>query len=79
MIRLCSFGRSLTRVHRLGSFGFLASKDVEAEGNLNAGLYDQRLALEWIRDNIEAFGGSKDRIMATGVRCTLPFLFLSRR
>jgi cholinesterase len=32
----------------------------------NPGLMDQRLAIEWVRDNIEAFGGDKDRITIFG-------------
>lgn len=39
---------------------------MEAEGTPNAGLYDQRLALEWIRDNVHLFGGSADRITIMG-------------
>lgn len=32
----------------------------------NARLYDQRLALEWVRDNIHFFGGSADRVIIMG-------------
>lgn len=34
--------------------------------NLNLGLLDQRLAIEWVRDNIPAFGGNASRITIFG-------------
>jgi cholinesterase len=34
--------------------------------NLNLGLLDQRLAVEWVRDNIPAFGGNASRITIFG-------------
>ena len=41
--------------YRLSAFGFLASDEPDLHGNY--GFMDQYLALEWIRDNIEVFGG----------------------
>ena len=41
--------------YRLSALGFLASDRPLLKGNY--GFKDQWLALEWIRDNITAFGG----------------------
>ncbi|KAH8155183.1 uncharacterized protein LAJ45_00192 [Morchella importuna] len=52
--------------YRLAGFGFLAGQDVFNSGNSNAGLFDQRQALRWIRENVEAFGGDKDKVTIWG-------------
>jgi para-nitrobenzyl esterase len=55
--------------YRLGAFGFLHLEDVfgaEFAGSGNAGILDQVLALEWVRDNIAAFGGDPDRVTIFG-------------
>lgn len=50
--------------YRLGTLGFLALDDGETNGNY--GLADQITALEWVRRNIEAFGGDPDRTTIFG-------------
>ncbi|XP_054166215.1 acetylcholinesterase-like [Oppia nitens] len=50
--------------YRLGKLGFLYGADDSAPGN--AGLSDQIMALRWIRDNIQAFGGDRDRVTVFG-------------
>lgn len=53
--------------YRLGAFGFLSGSSFEEQGGvLNAGLYDQRLALQWIQDNIYRFGGDKNQVTVFG-------------
>ena len=49
--------------YRLGVFGFFSHPELD---HANYGLWDQVRALEWIRDNIEAFGGDPDRVMLFG-------------
>uniref|UniRef100_A0A8C3F6V1 Carboxylesterase type B domain-containing protein n=1 Tax=Chrysemys picta bellii TaxID=8478 RepID=A0A8C3F6V1_CHRPI len=50
--------------YRLGALGFL-SLPPAAPGN--AGLWDQRLALRWRRDNAAAFGGEPAHVMLYGL------------
>jgi cholinesterase len=52
--------------YRVGGWGFLASKEVSATGVSNIGLYDQRLALKWIQENIHAFGGDPEKVTISG-------------
>ncbi|KAI1410866.1 carboxylesterase family protein [Hypoxylon sp. FL1857] len=52
--------------YRLGFFGFAQSDALESEGSENAGLRDQRLAIEWVRDNIKYFGGDPEKITIFG-------------
>jgi carboxylesterase type B len=52
--------------YRLGALGFLSSPEVQQDGDLNAGLLDQRLALEWVQTNIHLFGGSPDKVTVIG-------------
>ena len=49
---------------RLDAFGFLYADSDEAPGNV--GLWDQVLALEWVNDNIERFGGNPQNITLMG-------------
>lgn len=43
--------------YRFASFGFFGSQALADSGNLNLGVRDQRLALQWVQENIAAFGG----------------------
>ncbi|KAF2794138.1 alpha/beta-hydrolase [Melanomma pulvis-pyrius CBS 109.77] len=53
--------------YRLGAYGFLGSQEfVRGGGIANAGLLDQRLALEWIQNHISAFGGDPAKVTLIG-------------
>jgi carboxylesterase type B len=52
--------------YRLGAFGWLAGPSLQADGVANAGLYDQRLALDWVQQNIHLFGGDKTKVTIMG-------------
>src|SRR3546814_14832296 len=69
---LASTGELLTVTinYRLGVMGFLSHPDLAAESGYDAsgnyGILDQIAALEWVRDNIAAFGGDPDRVTIAG-------------
>ncbi|CAD0203924.1 unnamed protein product [Chrysodeixis includens] len=54
----------VTLNYRLGALGFLSLENEEVSGNM--GLKDQVMALKWVRDNIEAFGGDPGRVTIFG-------------
>ncbi|KAH7314164.1 triacylglycerol lipase-like protein [Rhexocercosporidium sp. MPI-PUGE-AT-0058] len=53
--------------YRVSSWGFLASEKVRSDGDLNVGLLDQRLALEWVQEHIHQFGGDPEKVVVHGV------------
>ena len=54
--------------HRLNLFGFTHLDDIAPgfSGSGNAGMLDIVAALEWMRDNIDRFGGDPGRVMVFG-------------
>ncbi|XP_070547195.1 fatty acyl-CoA hydrolase precursor, medium chain-like [Ptychodera flava] len=50
--------------YRLGPFGFFSTGDEHATGNY--GFLDQVLALQWVQDNIAAFGGDASKVTIFG-------------
>lgn len=56
----------VTTNYRLGIFGFLTCDDPSLELFGNAGLKDQRLALQWVQRNIKQFGGDPNNVTLAG-------------
>ncbi|VEN48088.1 unnamed protein product, partial [Callosobruchus maculatus] len=50
--------------YRLGIFGFIATGDEVLPGNI--GHKDQLLALKWVQENVQYFGGDKDKVTLGG-------------
>jgi len=60
----------VTANYREGVFGFFAHPELTAaspyKGSGNFGFLDQVAAIQWVKDNIRAFGGDPDRINIVG-------------
>ncbi|XP_050676786.1 bile salt-activated lipase-like [Leptidea sinapis] len=54
----------VTLNYRVGPYGFMCTGTERVPGN--QGIKDQLLALEWVRDNIQAFGGDVENINVFG-------------
>ncbi|PTB60138.1 hypothetical protein M431DRAFT_73177 [Trichoderma harzianum CBS 226.95] len=52
--------------YRVAAWGFMPGKQILEEGSGNAGLLDQRMGLEWVADNIKAFGGDPGKVTIWG-------------
>lgn len=48
--------------YRLNAYGFVDSKEVKEAGATNLGIRDQRMALQWVKENIAAFGGDDSKV-----------------
>lgn len=59
---------AVTLNYRLGVFGFLSLPELKEEAGHtgNYGLYDQLVALQWIKHNIAPFGGNPENITIMG-------------
>ncbi|GAA5840871.1 hypothetical protein JCM11251_007627 [Rhodosporidiobolus azoricus] len=52
--------------YRVAALGYLSSSEFKASGEQNFGLYDQRLAMHWVHENIAAFGGDPSKVTIWG-------------
>ena len=59
---------AVTINYRLGPLGFTCLKELKEEDGHsgNYGLYDQMMALKWVKNNISSFGGDPDNITIMG-------------
>lgn len=59
---------AVTVNYRLGPMGFCCLPELKDEAGHtgNYGLFDQLTAIEWVKDNISAFGGNADKITIMG-------------
>lgn len=70
--RVARQGRAITVTiaYRLNAFGFLASDALRSQtpdGSVgNYGLQDQRAGMQWVQENIAAFGGNPSKVMLYG-------------
>lgn len=53
--------------YRLTIFGFARLPVLKNQKSLNAGMRDQRVGFQWVKDNIAAFGGDPERITSFGL------------
>ena len=59
----------VTLAYRLNIFGFMCHPEITKENPsapANFGLLDQRMAMQWVKDNIAAFGGDPENITLGG-------------
>lgn len=52
---------------RVTIFGFARLPNLKNQNSLNVGMRDQKAGFQWVKDNIEAFGGDPDKITAFGL------------
>lgn len=52
---------------RLSIFGYARLPLLRDQKSLNVGMRDQRVGIQWVKDDIAAFGGDPERITAFGL------------
>ncbi|KAI0169932.1 Alpha/Beta hydrolase protein [Hypoxylon sp. FL1284] len=65
-----SLGKPIIHVifnYRLTIYGFARLPILKDQKSLNVGMRDQRLAYQWVKDDIAAFGGDPNRITTFGL------------
>ena len=59
-----------------GALGFLVTGETKFDAVGNYGILDQRLAMKWVKENIQAFGGDPNRVKLCSARRALVVLLL---
>ena len=62
--------------YRLSFLGFPSGKEALAAGVTNLGLKDQRIAMQWVQENIQAFGGDPQKVTIVRSRLIVDFSLL---
>ncbi|KAH7416637.1 triacylglycerol lipase-like protein [Cadophora sp. MPI-SDFR-AT-0126] len=52
--------------YRVSLYGFLTSKEIVEDGDLNVGLFDQRKVFQWVQKHIIKFGGDPKSVTIGG-------------
>lgn len=63
-------------MHRIGVLGFYANGNGPDDIQGNYGVLDQRMAIAWTKENIDAFGGDPNQVRST-YPCTCHTILLS--
>ena len=63
--------------YRVGPLAFLTLENDVLQGNL--GIRDQIVALEWIQENIEYFGGNPQKVTIMGESAGTLFISLTKK
>lgn len=52
--------------YRKGPWGLMYGEEIKKEGNENLAIKDVQLALRWVKENLDAFGGNIENVTIQG-------------